>query len=159
MKSYIKDMRKKIGSGPLIIAGAAVIVENDKGELLLQKRRDNGQWGYAGGCVEYGEKLEEAAQRELVEETGILAKKMDFFQNFSGEEMIYTYPNGDEVYVIEHLYICKEYEGELKAQKEEVTELRFFHWTDLPMWDEISPLNRIGLKAYIQMKKEQESRA
>ncbi len=50
MKNYIRYMRKRIGNDPLIIVGAAVIVENERGELLLQKRRDNSLWGYAGGC-------------------------------------------------------------------------------------------------------------
>ncbi len=153
MKNYVKEIREKVGKMPLIMCGAAIIVENNKEEILLQKRNDNGLWGYAGGYIEYGEPLEVAAKRELYEETGLIAKKISFFANFSGKEMIYTYPNGDEVYVIEHIFICRDYEGKLLPQEEEVSELKFFDWKNLPHWEEITPLNRMGLKAYLENKK------
>jgi 8-oxo-dGTP pyrophosphatase MutT (NUDIX family) len=44
-----------------------VIVENSRGEILLKRRRDNGMWGIAGGAVELGESVEDAARRELYE--------------------------------------------------------------------------------------------
>ena len=51
-------------------AGAeAVIVQG--GKIMLIKRRDNGLWAVPGGFVEVGETLAEAAERELLEETGI----------------------------------------------------------------------------------------
>ncbi len=37
--------------------GCGVIIENEKGEILLQKRRDNGCWGLPGGAMEIGEKI------------------------------------------------------------------------------------------------------
>ena len=69
MGEYIMDMRRRVGHIPLMQCGASVIVENDKGEILLQKRTDNSKWGYAGGSVELFEAVEEAASRELEEET------------------------------------------------------------------------------------------
>jgi len=51
-------------------AGAeAVIVQ--AGKIMLIKRQDNGLWAVPGGFVEVGETLAEAAERELLEETGI----------------------------------------------------------------------------------------
>ena len=70
MSSYILDLRKIVGHRPLLQVGASVIVENEKGEVLLQKRADNHCWGYAGGSVALDEVVEEAARRELYEETG-----------------------------------------------------------------------------------------
>ena len=43
---YILDLRKQLGSRPLIMAGAGVIVLNDKNEILLGRRTDNGCWDY-----------------------------------------------------------------------------------------------------------------
>ena len=40
-------------------------------ELLLMRRSDNGCWGLPGGYVECGETVEEAAAREVFEETGV----------------------------------------------------------------------------------------
>jgi len=54
-----------------------VIVSGDK--ILLGKRgRDpyKNHWGTLGGYVEWDETLEEAARRELKEETNLIAKKL-----------------------------------------------------------------------------------
>lgn len=49
MKEYIKMMRELVGSRPIMQCGASVILVNERGELLLQQRADNGMWGYHGG--------------------------------------------------------------------------------------------------------------
>lgn len=53
MKEYIKMMRELVGSRPIMQCGASVILVNERGELLLQQRADNGMWGYHGGSVEW----------------------------------------------------------------------------------------------------------
>jgi hypothetical protein len=50
MNSYVKTMRSIIGTKPLLICGASVIIISD-GHILLQKRKDNGCWGYHGGLI------------------------------------------------------------------------------------------------------------
>lgn len=55
---------------------AVIAILHHQGEFLLVQRRnppDAGLWGHAGGKVEWGETLACAAQRELVEETGLRA--------------------------------------------------------------------------------------
>ena len=42
MSDYIKTIRKKVGHDPVLQCGASVIVVNERGELLLQQRSDNG---------------------------------------------------------------------------------------------------------------------
>ena len=61
MSDYIMDLRKIVGHRPLLQVGASVIVEDEKGRILLQKRSDNHCWGYAGGSVE----LDETAEDEV----------------------------------------------------------------------------------------------
>ncbi|WP_250228425.1 NUDIX hydrolase [Anaeropeptidivorans aminofermentans] len=147
MKEYIKSMRKLVGKRPILQCGASVIAVNEKNEILLQLRKDNNCWAYAGGAVEIDEIVEEAAQRELFEETGLRANKLDLFGVFSGPELHYIYPNGDEVSNIEILYICKDYAGELIPQLDEVLELKFFPIDDIP--ENLSPPVVKGMKAYI----------
>ncbi|PIL13806.1 hypothetical protein P775_27980 [Puniceibacterium antarcticum] len=52
----------------VVLRGAAV--------LLVRRRNppDAGLWGYPGGKIDRGETLEEAALRELREETGVTAR-------------------------------------------------------------------------------------
>lgn len=132
MSGYIMDMRKLVGHIPLLQCGASVIVVNAKGEILLQQRTDNGCWGYAGGSVELYEVVEEAAARELEEETGLIADEMELLGVFSGPELRYTYPNGDQVSTIDIVYVCSKYHGRLKCQKGEVEKLAFFAPDALP---------------------------
>lgn len=75
MSNYIMDLRKVVGHAPLLQAGASIIIENENGQVLLGKRTDNHQWGYAGGSIELGETVEEAAKRELFEEMGLVAER------------------------------------------------------------------------------------
>ena len=134
---YILDLRKELGSRPLITAGAGVLIINDKNEILLGKRTDNGYWDYPAGSMEIGESFEECARREVFEETGLTCGKLEYFMELSGEDTFYEYPNGDQVYLAVIIYICRDFSGELKVQEEEVYEQRFFSIDALP---EIPPL-------------------
>ena len=137
MGDYIMDMRKIVGHRCILQVGASVILEDKQGRVLLQKRADNHMWGYAGGSVELDEKVEDAAKRELFEETGLIANSLELFGVFSGKELHYIYPNGDEVSNIDVVYVCRDYCGELKRQEDEVVELKFFDYANLP--EKLSP--------------------
>lgn len=145
---YVSEIRKKIGHDPLLIVGASVIVTDKKGRVLLQHRADNGLWGYHGGCVELAENTEDAARRELLEETGLTAGKMTLLGVFSGPEMRYTYPNGDRASVVDVVYLCSDFSGELRPQPEEVAELRWFAPADIPADDQLSPPNIPALRLW-----------
>lgn len=132
MGEYIMDMRKRVGPIPLMQCGASVIVLDGQNRLLLQRRKDNDMWGYAGGAVELYERVEDAAARELREETGLIADQLELLGVFSGPELRYTYPNGDQVSIVDIVYLCRKYHGQLRPQPEEVTELAFFSPNRLP---------------------------
>lgn len=155
MSGYIMWLRSFVGHQPLLQCGAGVIVENEKGEILLIKRTDNSCWGYAGGSVELGERVEETACRELLEETGLVADELVLFSVFSGEDTRYTYPNGDEVHNIDVVYICRRFHGEPKADQCETTEIKFFNINELP--ENISPPLIIPIKKYIEARQNSNS--
>lgn len=151
MSGYIMGLRKIVGHRPLLQVGASVIVEDRQGRILLQKRADNHCWGYPGGSVELDEVVEEAARRELLEETGLTAENLELFGIFSGKDTHYIYPNGDEVSNVDIVYLCKDYSGKLKCQEDEMEELRFFSWEALP--PNISPPLRKPLEAWAASKR------
>jgi phage-related protein (TIGR01555 family) len=92
-------------------AGVGVIVLNNTGEnVLCGKRTDNGLICGAGGHVQEGETPAQAAIRETQEEFGVTPlnlKRIGQITNFEGGK--YGEP---------YIYLCTEYEGELKASKE-----------------------------------------
>jgi 8-oxo-dGTP pyrophosphatase MutT (NUDIX family)/nitroreductase len=151
MSGYIQQMRKLVGHKTILQCGASVIVENEKGEILFQLRNDNNYWGYAGGSVELDEVVEEAAKRELFEETGLIADKLELFGIFSGEDMHYTYPNGDEVSNVDIVFLCKSYSGTLKCDYDEGRELKFFSIDHMP--ENISPPIVKVINHYINSRK------
>jgi 8-oxo-dGTP diphosphatase len=60
-------------STPIVCAGA--VIRDDGGRLLLVQRGHEparGTWSLPGGRVETGETLEQAAAREVLEETGLV---------------------------------------------------------------------------------------
>jgi 8-oxo-dGTP pyrophosphatase MutT (NUDIX family) len=108
---YIEDLRKIVGTRPLILVGVAVGVMDEQGKILLQKRAD-GVWGVPGGFIELGESTEEAGRREVLEETGIEIGKLELVGVFSGKQYLVRLPNGDEFYPVTIAYISKDIKTE-----------------------------------------------
>ncbi len=129
---YIGELRKTVGHGLLMTVGCGVLIENEKGELLLQKRSDTGEWCVPGGALEPLETYIEAAERELFEETGIRGLNLKLFGLYSGPDREIHYPNGDVVYSLSVIFITDTYEGEISDSDSEVLEHRFFDREDIP---------------------------
>jgi 8-oxo-dGTP pyrophosphatase MutT (NUDIX family) len=136
---YIQELRKLIGTRPIIMVGVAVIVKNEKDQVLLQKRTDSGDWGTIGGALELGESLEEAAARELYEEAGLAASSFQFVTVLSGEAFYYKYPHGDEVYNVVAVYEAAGIAGTPRINDDEGLELKYFS-----LKDPIANLNPMG---------------
>ncbi|MBA3647253.1 MAG: NUDIX hydrolase [Chitinophagales bacterium] len=63
-----------------------VIIEFPDREIILGKRKYSpfkGEWGLPGGHVEYGETVEDAAKREVMEETGLEVELLNIVGVFS----------------------------------------------------------------------------
>jgi ADP-ribose pyrophosphatase YjhB (NUDIX family) len=133
---YLASLRRHVGHAPLLMVGAATLLLDDQDRLLLMKRSDSGCWGPPGGAVELGEAVEEAARREVHEETGLEPGELSLFGVFSGPEFFYRYPNGDEVHNITIVYLAREVRGEVCLNGEH-TAWDWFAAKDIP--ENISP--------------------
>ena len=154
MNDYIGTIRQKIGHDRLLLVGSGVFVHQD-GKLLLQRRRDNGNWGDHGGCLELGETPEDTARRELMEETGLTAGKLEFLGVYSGEDFYHTYPNGDQVYFVGVFYLCEDFSGIPLPETDETTDLQWFPLDALP--ENIMPLARRPLADCLKRLRERQA--
>ena len=80
MTGYMKEMRKLVGHRTIIQCAASIICVDTDNNILLGRRSDNHMLGYTGGSVEIDEHVEDCARRELFEEMGIVAKKLEFLE-------------------------------------------------------------------------------
>ncbi len=127
--SYVSDMRKIIGHSPLVVVAAMAILYNEEKGILLERRTDTGEWCTPGGAIELGETIEKALKREIKEETNLEFKNPRLFDIKANVHMVY--PNKDEVYYTDIVYIIEDFWGEL-AHDHESQELRFFELDKLP---------------------------
>lgn len=148
MADYLKELRKKTGHMPLLLAHSVVVLFNEEGKVLLEKRSDDGFYDFPGGAIDLKETAEEAAKRELNEETGLVADNLKLFKVYSGEVTHYKYFNGDEIYGVDLVYLCNKYHGDLLPQKDEVDKLLFADLKDMP--EKMSIRNKAIIKDLLE---------
>ena len=128
--SYISELRKLVGHRPLAATAAMCIIYDETNRtILFEKRTDNGTWCVPGGALELGETIEEGLAREVKEETNLDFTDPEFFTVKANVHM--KYPNGDEVYYTDIVYIIKKFTGKLEHDSES-SELKWFPVDDLP---------------------------
>jgi ADP-ribose pyrophosphatase YjhB (NUDIX family) len=93
-----------------IIPAASVALRQGERLLLVERGRApaRGQFAFPGGRLEQGESPEEAARRELFEETGLVAGELTLFQiiDLGGDE-----DSGDALFRL-HVFTGIHVEGE-----------------------------------------------
>ncbi len=130
--NYISNMRRKIGKELVMTVGCGVLIENNEGKVLLQKRSDTGDWCVPGGALEPGETYIEAATREVREEVGVEVSDLKLFGLYSGDDRMIHYPNGDNVYSLSVIFTTDHYSGTISDTDSEVLEHRFFSREEIP---------------------------
>ncbi len=129
----MKRILKKIFKGKARnLTGCGIAVFNDKNEILLQQRADVGLWGLPGGILELGEETSQCAKREVFEETGLKTSNLKLYNVYSGKDMYWKYPDGNEFYFTSIIYITREYEGKITIEYTECRDVKFFDLNNLP---------------------------
>ena len=116
--------------------GSGCLVVDDKGRFLLGKRSDTGMWATPGGHVEEGESFEQAAIRELQEETGIVGK--------NPTELLQGLYNGYD----SKTFLVTSFKGKLKRNPE-FLDLKWFYVSDIP-WDCTSDYTGDAIGKYVK---------
>lgn len=129
---YIQHLRSMVGNEKVIMVVAGAIIFDKENRVLMQKRSDNGQWGFPGGFMELGESVQDTARREVYEETGLILNELELFGIYSGPQYDTTFSNGDQVSLVHISFICKRYSGELVESNEESIQNTFFPIEELP---------------------------
>ena len=129
--NYVQSLRKHIGTTPIIAPGSAIIVLNENNELLLQLRSDTNDWGLPGGGMEIEDRFEDTVQKELFEETGLIAQQFELIGLASGKEFYFKFPHGDEIYHATAIFKATAVTGTLK-KNEESQALKYFPLDNLP---------------------------
>ncbi len=125
---YVRELRSAVGPGKIILNCAGTVIFRE-GQILLQKRSDNGEWGLVGGLMELEETYAETAVREAKEETGLDIRLVDFLGIFHNHDMIWS--NGDRAHTIGAYFTAEITGGEMRTDEESL-ELRFFSPEELP---------------------------
>jgi len=121
-------MQREYPQQPLIGVGA-IIVED--GRVLLIKRAKAplfGEWSIPGGMLELGETLRQGAEREALEETGLVVRATDLLGVFDrivpdeAKRTLYHYVLVD--------FLCQEISGDILAA-DDASDARWFTRADL----------------------------
>ncbi len=97
---------------------SAIAAFDERGRVLLIRRRDDGKWCFPGGHVLPGEDPHQTARRELREETGLDGERFVFLGSRPGE-------NGKRVFA----YTCQVF-GQPDASRDPDNEAAQFMWAN-----------------------------
>lgn len=117
------------------LVGCDVFVLNERSEVLLIQRADNGLWALPGGCHDLGETPQECAERECLEESGYKVKVTDLLGVFSSNRYEYVHYPWKENKFCHLLFRAKLIGGEVRIS-DESTKVGWFAESALPKFSD-----------------------
>jgi ADP-ribose pyrophosphatase YjhB (NUDIX family) len=133
LPDYVRDLRAAIGSRRLILVGASAIICDEAGWILLIRRGDTGQWALPAGIMEMDETIADTIVREVREETGLEVKPVRLTGLYTDPDLQnMTYPNGDQVHVVNATFECQVVSGQARPDGAEALEATYFPRDGLP---------------------------
>lgn len=116
-KFYYKNTEAPVPNKPIHVGVCILIRMGDK--MLFELRTDSDRWALIGGGAEASESLQQAALRELEEETGIIAEIDDLEMSgmFTDPSRIISYPDGNVFRVITYLFHMEVNPGQISGMR------------------------------------------
>ena len=101
-----------------LVPAAGVLAIDDAGRVLLQRRRDTGQWAIPMGKQELGETVAQCAVRETAEETGVTVEVTGLLGIYSDPGHIVAYTDGEVRQEYEIILLGRPVSGQPAANDE-----------------------------------------
>src|SRR5687768_10287632 len=130
---FVLELRRKIGTDPLPLAGVTAVVFRDD-KVLLGRRSDNGALTPVTGIVDPGEEPADAAVRETLEEAGVVcrAERLAWVHQIPRV----TYENGDQSDYLDLTFRCAWVSGDPYPVDGEMTEVGWYDLAALPAFEQ-----------------------
>jgi 8-oxo-dGTP diphosphatase len=118
-----KPMQREYPDRPLVGVGAIIV---DRGRVAMIKRGKApllGEWSIPGGMLELGETLRKGAEREALEETGLVVRATELLGVFDR-----VVPDEDKRTLYHYVlidFLCERISGDLRAAGD-AAEARWF---------------------------------
>ena len=139
---FVLSLRERLGHDLLWMPGVTAVVRNDRGEVLLARRADLGQWALVSGILEPGEQPAAGVLREVEEETGVVVELECLNAVWTLPEI--TYPNGDRAQYLDLCFTARHVRGEARVNDDESTDVGWFALDALP--DDLMERSRVRLE-------------
>jgi len=117
-----------------LVPACGVLAVDDQGRILLQRRRDTGQWALPMGKMELGETPTECAIRETQEETGVTVEPIGILGIYSDPHHVIAYTDGEIRQEYEVMLIARPVAG-TPAVNDEASDVRWLAPDDLATLD------------------------
>ncbi|MCB5177791.1 NUDIX domain-containing protein [Streptomyces antimicrobicus] len=123
-----------------IVPAVTAFVVNDAGEVLLERRSDNGRWGMPGGVQEIGEDIAGTVVREVLEETGIEVEVVGLVGIFTDPGHVIAFADGEVRQEFSLCFRARPVGGEITVSSESLA-VRWVPQAELDSLD-VSPTTR-----------------
>jgi 8-oxo-dGTP pyrophosphatase MutT (NUDIX family) len=117
-----------------LVPACGVLAVDEAGRILLQRRRDTGQWALPMGKMELGETPSQCAIRETLEETGVTVAITGILGIYSDPAHIVAYTDGEVRQEYELMFTGRPVVGEPTAN-DEASDVAWIHPDELGEFD------------------------
>ena len=130
---FIVALRRRIGHDPLwLMAASGVVLRtiDGVGHVLLVRRADDGEWTVTAGVVDPGEEPSAAAEREVLEEAGVVCRAERLAWVYVEPPKVHE--NGDQAQYLQLVLSASWLSGEPRPADSESTDARWCPVAELP---------------------------